>query len=97
VTGDDIALPPDPALAAELAAARWKFTSRGIQVELKDEIRKRLGRSTDRGDAVIQAWAVGADRDPARLGAVALQTRANVAYASAKKRWGSMHNRGALR
>jgi len=27
-----------------------------IQVESKDDIRKRLGRSTDSGDAVIQAY-----------------------------------------
>ena len=32
------------------------MTSAGkIQVESKDEIRKRLGRSTDSGDAVVQA------------------------------------------
>lgn len=34
---------------------RWKLTPRGIQVELKEETRKRLGRSPDRGDAVVLA------------------------------------------
>ena len=34
-TGADIALPPDPALVADLTAPRWKLTPRGIQVELK--------------------------------------------------------------
>jgi hypothetical protein len=58
VTGAGIALPPDPALAADLAAARWKFTARGIQVELKTEIIRRLGRSPDRGDAVIMAASI---------------------------------------
>ena len=60
-TGADIALPPDPALVADLVAPRWKLTPRGIQVELKEEIRKRLGRSPDRGDAVVMAWGYGAD------------------------------------
>jgi hypothetical protein len=35
------------------------MTSGGkVQVESKDEIRKRLGRSTDSGDAVVQAFWV---------------------------------------
>jgi hypothetical protein len=29
--------------------------ARGIQVEEKDQIKKRLGRSPDRGDAVVLA------------------------------------------
>ena len=52
---EPISLPPDPALKADLAAPRWKYTTRGIQVELKDEIKKRLGRSPDKGDAVVMA------------------------------------------
>jgi hypothetical protein len=90
VTGAGVALPPDQALAADLAAARWKFTARGIQVELKDEIRKRLGRSPDRGDAVIMAWHVGIDRSPDRMGTTMLQTTANVGYEHAKARYGSI-------
>jgi hypothetical protein len=50
-----ICLPPDPRLLADLAAPRWKLTPRGIQVELKEDTRKRLGRSPDRGDAVVLA------------------------------------------
>ena len=50
-----IALPPDDDLTGELCAPRWSQTSTGrIKVESKDEIRKRLGRSTDKADAVIQ-------------------------------------------
>ena len=38
-----------------------------IQVESKDDIRKRLGRSTDSGDSVVQAmW--DEDRDRPRRG-----------------------------
>jgi hypothetical protein len=41
----------------DLTAPRWKVGSAGrIQIESKDDIRKRLGRSTDAGDAVVQAF-----------------------------------------
>ena len=49
------ALPPDARLLADLAAPRWRLTTRGVQVESKPDIAKRLGRSTDRGDAVVYA------------------------------------------
>ena len=35
---------------------------RGIKVETKEEIVKRLGRSPDRGHAVVMAW-YGGDRN----------------------------------
>jgi hypothetical protein len=54
-TPDPIALPPDPKLRADLCAPKWRLTQRGIQVELKEEIIKRIGRSPDRGDAVCMA------------------------------------------
>uniref|UniRef100_A0A6M3KZ93 Putative terminase n=1 Tax=viral metagenome TaxID=1070528 RepID=A0A6M3KZ93_9ZZZZ len=55
--GREVALPPDQMLLEELTTPRWKPTSGGrIRVEGKDEIRKKLGRSTDAADAVIQAF-----------------------------------------
>lgn len=56
-----IALPPDDELAGDLTALHYKHTSDGkIAVETKDEIRKRIGRSTDAGDGVMQAfWLSG--------------------------------------
>ena len=54
-TGDDLALPPDRALLADLCAPRWTLRVSRIQVETKEDIIKRLGRSPDRGDAVIYA------------------------------------------
>ena len=43
---------------AELAAPRWSEDKSGrIVVESKDDIRKRLGRSTDNADAVLLAFA----------------------------------------
>lgn len=52
-------LPDDPELKADLTAALYKRTPRGIQVEEKSEIAKRIGRSPDAGDAVILSlWEV---------------------------------------
>jgi hypothetical protein len=58
VTETELAIPPDELLAGDLVSPTWRTTSAGrIQVEGKDGIRKRLGRSTDHGDAVVQAFA----------------------------------------
>lgn len=56
VQGQDVALPPDRRLAAQLAAPTWKSRGDAVLIESKDEIRKRLGSSTDDADAVILAW-----------------------------------------
>ncbi|MEX1102315.1 MAG: hypothetical protein WD739_10980 [Actinomycetota bacterium] len=77
-TGDrEIALPPDDSLIGDLSAPRWRVTSAGkIQVESKTEIRKRLGRSTDDGDAVVMAfWGQGARRPQFRIASSARPTR----------------------
>ena len=43
---------------ADLSALRYVFTQDGrIQLESKDDVRKRLGRSPDRADAVALAFA----------------------------------------
>lgn len=64
--GFEIELPPDDLLTGDLTAPHWRVTSGGrIQVESKDDIRKRIGRSTDSADAVIQAfWAPEPDAGP---------------------------------
>lgn len=48
-------LPDDTMLRADLAAYRWKYTTRGILIRDKDEMKKDLGRSPDDGDAVCLA------------------------------------------
>lgn len=53
-----IALPPDARLTAEATAPRWKLQGGKILIESKDEIRKRLGSSTDVLDAIVIAWAM---------------------------------------
>jgi len=48
----------DPRLIEDLTAPRYSVTGdRALKVESKDEIKKRIGRSTDAADAVIYAWA----------------------------------------
>jgi hypothetical protein len=55
--GHAIALPPDDILTGDLTAPHWRMSSGGkIVLESKDDIRKRIGRSTDDGDAVVQAF-----------------------------------------
>jgi hypothetical protein len=56
-SGADVMLPPDEKLIGDLTTPKWRATPGGkIAVEKKDDIKKRLGRSTDDGDAVVQAF-----------------------------------------
>lgn len=57
---DAVALPPDDLLTGDLTAPHWRVMSGGrIQVESKNDIIKRLGRSTDDGDAAVMAFWEG--------------------------------------
>lgn len=58
--GSTIALPDDRTLLADLTAPKYRVVSNGIELEAKDKLIKRLGRSTDRGDAVVLCWWAGA-------------------------------------
>lgn len=55
-SGQEIALPPDTQLRNDLRMARYTIVSGKIKVELKQDIKDRIGRSPDRGDAVLLAW-----------------------------------------
>jgi len=57
--GSPIALPNDAQLMADLAAPTFEPTTNGIKVESKEDVCARLGRSTDKGDAVMMAWWAG--------------------------------------
>lgn len=48
-----IALPDDPELHRDLITPRWETRNGKIIVESKEDIRKRLGRSPDKGDAAV--------------------------------------------
>jgi hypothetical protein len=57
--GSAIALPNDSELLADLTAPTFEIKSGGVQIESKDDIKKRLGRSPDKGDAVVMCLAPG--------------------------------------
>ncbi len=57
--GSPIMLPDDPQLVADLTAPTFEQTPHGIKLEPKDAVVKRIGRSPDRGDAVVMAWFQG--------------------------------------
>jgi hypothetical protein len=59
--GSPVALPPDPTLKADLAAVQIKDMDgrTGIRLEPKEDLIEKLGRSPDRGDAVVLAWGNG--------------------------------------
>lgn len=61
--GEGLALPPDPELKADLCAPRWKMLTRGVQVESKDDIKGRIGRSPDKGDAAVYTLIATAKRN----------------------------------
>lgn len=57
VQGDDVCLPPDDLMIGDLVAPHWFEQADGrIRVESKQDIAKRIGRSTDSGDAVVQSF-----------------------------------------
>lgn len=57
--GSVIAIPPGAEVRADLASPHWKLTTRGIQIESKDDIRKRIGRSPGKGDAMVMCLTEG--------------------------------------
>jgi hypothetical protein len=62
--GAHLRLPPDKELMADITAPTFETKSgKGgmvIQLEPKDKLVKRLGRSPDKGDAVVMCWWLGA-------------------------------------
>lgn len=50
-----ICLPPDKRLLADLCTPKWKLAGNSIQVESREEIMKKLGKSPDYGSAYILA------------------------------------------
>src|SRR5690606_20580516 len=52
-----ICLPPSTRLLSQLTTPHFTIKGNTLQVEAKEDIRKRLnGASTDEADAVLQAW-----------------------------------------
>ena len=59
--GSGVALPPGNEVLADLCAARYRPQAGGVvMAESKDDIKARLGRSPDVGDALLLAlWEPG--------------------------------------
>ena len=57
--GSTIMLPDDPRLVSDLTAPKYSVERNGIKLEPKEEVVARLGRSPDKGDAVVMAWYYG--------------------------------------
>ena len=58
--GLDVKLPDDDETVAELSDVKYKLTSSGkIQIESKDEMKKRGRRSPDLADAVVLTFGSG--------------------------------------
>lgn len=79
--GSHIMLPRDPELLADLTAVRIDqsemIASKGIKLVPKKDLVKQLGRSPDKGDAVVMAWAYGQTVANIRGGWEAQATRRN--------------------
>lgn len=88
--GQPVALPPDRELLADLSAVQWKLTSSGILCEAKEVIAKRIGRSPDKGDAVVNAWSYGETGVDVQIRRAMLPQgggpRVNLGHAGAKRR-----------
>lgn len=78
------ALPPDPLLAADLTAPRYELRKDKYALESKARIFDRLGRSTDRGDAVVMAAYAGEQNAARRAGGPAQRIRVKRAYGKYK-------------
>lgn len=61
IAAKQVSIPDDNFLKEELSASKFKFNSNGtIQVESKEKIKERLGRSPDRADALVYGlYALG--------------------------------------
>lgn len=58
-----VSIPPDPELWADLLAPKWWPKNGKIWVESKEDFKKRLGRSPNKGDAFVYAnWIRQAQR-----------------------------------
>jgi hypothetical protein len=66
-SGENIALPPDSQLRSDLRSPRYSIVGGKIKIESKDDIKKRIGRSPDRAEAVLLAWWIASGNGSGRL------------------------------
>lgn len=92
IGGSQIALPQSAELRQDLTAPTYSVGKGGILLESKDDIRKRLGRSPGKGDAIIMAWSE-ADGAILRKESLGLGKRNLPAYAKTTQRRGALQRR----
>lgn len=56
MSGHPVELPENDDLVGDLCSPRWKVVNGLVEVETKDKIKQRLGRSPDLGDAMAYAF-----------------------------------------
>lgn len=87
--GSQIMLPDDPELLSDLASPLLDMKFDGIKIEAKEDLKKRIGRSPDKGDAVVMAWSSGLKQENIRGGWKSLnhrQSAPSVSVGHANKR-----------
>lgn len=88
--GEDLELPPDHELLVDLTAPHFWLSPRGIVIESKDDIRKKIGRSPGKGDAVVYCYNVR----PLSFGYETIAPRRSAAFISDSKPSDSWKKRG---
>jgi len=78
-SGEDIAIPDDPELLADLTAMKWEITTRGIKARDKEETKVLIGRSPDKGESLIYAYGQVTGAADGLLGWMKQQCDAQVA------------------
>jgi hypothetical protein len=58
-SGENLMLPLHKEVLPDLCSAKWSMRTSGVQVEAKEDIKKRIGRSPDVGDALLLAFYQG--------------------------------------
>lgn len=67
----EMSMPPDDELREELLSIRWQATPSGkVQIEAKDDLKDRIGRSPDKADALAMAVHITTTGNRARGGAL---------------------------
>lgn len=91
--GSTICLPNDPTLLSDLTAPTYEVKRGGngggvIHLESKENLVKRLGRSPDRGDAVVMSWFDGERQANVRGGYRARNAppKVNLGHSNQKRR-----------
>lgn len=68
--GMNVCLPPGNEIVADLCSARYKIATAGVLVEEKEEIKRRIGRSPDKGESILYANYITQQSDRVKISPV---------------------------